>query len=146
MATGDGAAPLEKPRPRPTPVSEPFWDGLRAGQVRVQHCADCGAWVHYPRWHCPQCLSERLSWEEVAARGTIYAMTVARQATAEVFADEVPQLIAVVELEQGTRLTTTIVADRPELLKVGTPVSAVFDRDGEGPPLLRFTPTRDAPG
>jgi uncharacterized OB-fold protein len=130
-----------KPRPVPTPTSQPFWDGLARHEVTVQHCDACGGWVHYPRHRCPVCLSDRLSWRVVAGHGTVYTFTIARRPTAAPFADEVPQVIAVVELDIGVRLTTTLVDVNPVDVRIGMPVAAVFDAEDGGVTLLRFRPT-----
>jgi uncharacterized OB-fold protein len=132
---------LDKPRPRATPVTQPYWDALRDEHIRVQRCDDCHAWVHYPRVRCSNCLSARLSWHEVSGRGTVYSFSVARQPTAPPFADEVPQIVTVVELEEGIRLSTTLVDVAPDAVRVGLPVSPVFDHGADGVTLLRFRPT-----
>ncbi len=129
-----------KPRPRPTPTSQPFWDGLAAGVIRVQHCDACDAWVHYPRHRCPACLSDRLTWQTVGPHGTVYTFTTARRPTAASFADEAPQLIAIVELDVGVRVTTTLVGVDPDDVRVGIAVTAVFDHGDDGLTLLRFSP------
>jgi uncharacterized OB-fold protein len=136
---------VDKPRPAPTPVSQPFWDALRDERVVLQRCDDCGRWVYYPRSRCPSCLSDRLTWTPVDGEGTVYTFTVAEQATAAPFADEVPQLLAVVELTEGVRLSTTLVGVDRAAIAVGMPVSPVFDHgpddeDGDGITLLRFRP------
>jgi uncharacterized OB-fold protein len=97
--------------------------------------------VHYPRHRCPVCLSDRLSWQVVGSEATVYTFTVARRPTSAAFADEVPQIIAVVELDVGVRLTTTIVDADPSAVRIGLPVSAVFDAGDHGVTLLRFTPS-----
>jgi hypothetical protein len=56
------------------------------------------------------------------------------------FSDEVPQVVAVVELDNGVRLTTTLVVDDPSSVATGTAVRGVFDRVAEGTTLLRFQP------
>lgn len=131
----------EKPRPVPTPTSQPFWDALREHKVRIQHCASCGRWVHYPRSHCPSCLGTELEWRDVSGEGTLYTFTIARAPTAPPFADEVPQKLAVVELDEGPRLTSTLVNVEPEQIKVGMRVRPVFDdlEDAEVT-LLRYEP------
>jgi uncharacterized protein len=128
---------LPKPRPVPTAVTQPYWDALRDERVTLQHCADCGAWVHYPRARCPRCLSADLRWEEVTGRGTVFTFTVTRQATAPAFADDVPQLIAIVELDEGVHVTSTIVDDLPDAVRIGAPVEPVFDHGDDGITLLR---------
>jgi uncharacterized protein len=136
---------LPKPRPEPTPVSQHFWDALRDERVELQRCDDCGRWVYYPRSRCPACLSDRLTWAPVDGLGTVFTFTVAEQPTAPPFADEVPQLLAVVELAEGVRLSTTLVDVDPDAIHVGMPVAPVFDHaadhdDGDGITLLRFRP------
>lgn len=129
-----------KPRPLATPTSQPFWDGLAEEKVRVQRCEDCGTWVWYPRSRCSSCLSSRLTWTDVSGAATLYTFTVARQPTMAAFGDEMPQLLAVVELEEGPRLTTTVWGTDPEALEVGMAMSPVFDRGDDGMTLLRFEP------
>ena len=134
----DEAGP--KPLPAPTPTSQPFWDGLAHGVVRVQQCDACGTWVHYPRHRCPVCLSDCLTWRVVDPHGTVYTFTVARRPTAPPFAGDVPQVIAVVELDVGVHVTTTLVGVDPTGVRIGMPVTAVFDHQDGEVTLLRFAP------
>jgi uncharacterized protein len=130
----------ELPRPEPTPVSAPFWDALTEDRVLLQRCAACDAWVHYPRIRCPRCLSDALAWHEVPGTGVVHTFTVARYPTAPPFADQVPQLLAVVELDEGVRMTTTLVDVEPEDVRIGLRVAPVFDHGDDGRTLLRFRP------
>ena len=133
----------ELPRPVPIEVTRPFWDGLAVDEIRLQRCRACSAWVFYPRPRCSTCLSDSLDWHTVSGRGTVYPYTVARQATQPAFAGQVPQLLAIVELDEGVRMTTTLVDAAPEDLRVGLPVTPVFDHGGDGVTLLRFRPATD---
>jgi uncharacterized OB-fold protein len=131
-------------------VSQPFWDALRDERVELQRCDDCGRWVYYPRSRCPACLSDRLTWTRVEGDGTVYTFSIAEQPTAPPFADEVPQLLAIVELAEGVRMSTTLVDVAPSAIHIGMPVAPVFDHavdgdgngdgDGDGITLLRFRP------
>ncbi len=134
----DTTPALVKPRPVPTPTSRPFWDGLAAEEVRIQRCADCGGWVFYPRSRCSHCLSGRLEWRTVDGAGVVFTFSAATQATFPAFADEVPQVIAVVELPEGVHLTTTIVGAAPDDVRVGAAVVPVFDHGADGMTLLRY--------
>lgn len=129
-----------KPLPVPTPTSQPFWDGLNDGVVRIQRCDACNAWVFYPRSRCSNCLSDALSWHEVTGNGVLYTFTIARQPTAPHFADEVPQKLAVVELAEGVRLTTTLVNVDEAAIRVGMAVKPCFDQVADGITLLRYQP------
>lgn len=135
-----GAVAWNKPLPRPTAASQPFWDGLRRHQVRLQQCEDCGQWIFYPRLHCPQCASRRLAWRDVSGEGTLYTFTVARVATLPEFSDELPQLLAVVALDEGPHLNTTLVGVEPDELRVGLRLRPVFDDRPVSFTLLRYTP------
>ena len=128
------------PLPPRTPTSAPFWEALDRGELLLQRCGACGTWVHYPRVRCPSCLSDQLGWERVDPTGTVYAFSVSPRPTAPMFSDEVPQVVAVVELDNGVRLTTTLVVDDPSSVATGTAVRGVFDRVAEGTTLLRFQP------
>jgi uncharacterized OB-fold protein len=125
----DAIDAMPKPRPQPTPVSQPFWDALRDERVELQRCADCGRWVYYPRSRCPACLSDRLRWTVVDGSGTVYTFTVGEQATAPPFAD-------------GVRMSTTLVDVDPVDIAIGMPVAPVFDHGDDGITLLRFRPRR----
>ena len=134
---------LELPRPHPTPTSQPFWDGLAREAVCIQRCNECATWVYYPRSRCPRCLSARLSWHDVAGTGIIHAFSVARQATSPHFVNEVPQLLAIVELDapcSDVRLTTTLVDIDPEAISIGLRVAPTFDHGADGVTLLRYRP------
>lgn len=138
--TPEMLAEVPRPIPYPTPTAQPFWDALDHDELRLQHCRACDAWVHYPRRRCTECMSEDLAWETVDPVGTVHTFTVAHRPTAVVFADQAPQVLAVVELPNGVRLSTTIVTDDPAALHVGTAVVGVFDHADDRPTLLRFRP------
>jgi hypothetical protein len=135
---------LTKPRPRPTPTTKPYWDALRDEHIELQRCDECGGWVHYPRVRCSTCLSPWLSWHRVPGRGQVYTFSIARQPTAPHFSDEVPQIITIVELPEGVRISTTMVDVDPADVKIGMPVEPVFEHGDDGITLLRFRPATDA--
>ena len=133
-----------KPLPHPTPISAPFWDGLKAHEVRLQQCEAHGHWLFFPRTHCPTCGSRKLAWRTVSGAGTLYTFTVGRVPTLPEFTDEMPQLLAVVELDEGVHINTTMVGVDPVALKIGMRVRPVFDdRPGEVT-LLRYAPIESA--
>lgn len=133
-----------KPLPHPTEISQPFWDGLKAHQLRLQQCEDHGHWLFFPRTHCPSCGSRKLAWRTVSGEGSLYTFTVGRVPTLPEFTDEMPQLLAVVELDEGVHLNTTLVGVDPAQIRIGQRLRPVFDdRPGEAT-LLRYTPVESA--
>jgi hypothetical protein len=129
-----------KPLPRPSPLTRPFWDGLAEGVLRVQRCATCRAHVFYPRAHCPACLSPDLTWVEASGRGRVYSFTIVRRAMNPAFAQDVPYVYAIVELDEGPRLMTNVVGCPPDAVRVDMPVKAVYDKVTPEHTLLKFEP------
>ena len=129
-----------KPMPVPTEISAPFWEGLKAERLLIQQCNQCNDWVFYPRRHCPQCFAHDLSWHEVSGGATLYSFTVTRIATLPDFADEMPQMLAVIELDQGVRINSNLVGLDESEVKIGMRLQPVFaEVDAKGNRLLRFT-------
>jgi uncharacterized OB-fold protein len=131
---------FNKPLPTPTPTSAPFWDALKEGIVKLQRCEACGTWVFYPRNRCSTCLSDALEWHEVPGTGSLYTFTIARQPTSPHFASEVPQRLAVVELDEGVRLTTTLINVADADIRIGMRVRPFFDPVSDEITLLRYQP------
>ncbi|MDB5730138.1 MAG: acyl dehydratase [Variovorax sp.] len=132
-----------KPLPQPTPISAPYWDGLKAHEVRLQQC-ERGHWLFFPRGHCPTCGTRQLAWHTVSGEGTLYSFTVARVPTLPEFSDEMPQLLAVVELDQGVHINTTLVGVDAAAVRVGQRLRPVFDERPGSVTLLRYTPVESS--
>jgi uncharacterized OB-fold protein len=99
-------------RPAPDADSAPYWEGVRAGELRLQRCDECGLAVFYPRAVCPHCGGGRLSWFAAAGTGTVYSYTVVHRAFGE-FAGQVPFTVALVDLDEGVRMMTRITGPSP---------------------------------
>lgn len=140
---GDDRPDLPKPRPEPTPTTRPYWDALADDRILVPRCTACGAWIFYPRARCTTCLSDTLEWTEISGTAHLRTWSVTAQPTVPMFADEMPQIIAIVETSEGIRMTTTIVTDDPASLRADIPVAPVFDHGDDGRTLLRFRPLED---
>ena len=132
--------PYVKPLPEPTPVSQPFWDAAREGKLLIQRSRKTGKPVFYPRSVSPYGPGDELEWFEASGRGTVYTYTEARRPTAPQWANDAPYVIAVVELEEGARMTTNIVGCAPDEVRIGMPVVAVFDAVTPETTLVKFRP------
>lgn len=132
-----------RPIPEPTPVSRPFWDALTEERVLIQYSPSLGEYVFYPRTLAPRTLADDLEWREISGRGSLYTFTVADRPTAPPWADAVPQLLAVVEWDEGPRVSTELVDVDPADIHVGMRVEPVFDHDPDsGMTLLRYRPEK----
>lgn len=105
--------------------SQPYWDGIAQGELRIQRCDACSRAVFYPRALCPHCHSDQLSWITATGKGTIYSYTVAHQAFGS-FAKDAPYVVAIVELAEGARMMTRIVDAPRERIAIGVPVQVTF--------------------
>jgi uncharacterized protein len=133
---------MDLPVPVPTDTTRPFWDGLREGKVRIQYSPSSDQWVFYPRVLAPGTLADDLEWREISGRGSVYTYTIAYRPTSPAWRDRVPQVIAVVEVDEGARIPTELVEVAPEDVRVGLRVEPFFDSTGDGSPvLLKFKPS-----
>lgn len=129
--------PAQIPLPLPDSDSRPYWEGLKQGELRIQHCNTCSNYVFYPRSLCPHCFSDQLSWVTALGKGTIYSYTVVHQAYGS-FADAVPFVIALVTLTEGVRMMTRLVDASPEKVKIAAPVHITFAHIDENTTLPYF--------
>ena len=127
-----------KPLPKPSPTSRPFWEAAKRHELTIQRCGACREYIYYPRPRCPKCFSDQLSWERVSGRGKVYSYTVVRRASSRMFADA-PYVLAIVELAEGPRMTTNVVAP-PEQVRIGMPVTVAFEDVTPECTLVKFKP------
>lgn len=128
----------EKPLPRPTATSRPYWDAARQHRLQLQQCAGCQKFIYYPRDRCPYCLSDQLDWRPVSGKGKVYSYTTVRRASTRSFADK-PYVLAIVELDEGVRMTSNVEA-APESIRIGMLVTVFFDDVTPDHTLVKFRP------
>ena len=131
---------LPKPLPTPSPDSRPFWEAAQRHQLQLQRCRDCDVLIYYPRHVCPQCLGSNLEWREMSGKGTVYSFTVVRRTNNRAFLNDLPYVLAIVELAEGPRLTTNVVGCPPEAVRCGMPVEVSFDDVTPNVTLVKFRP------
>ncbi|GEL23142.1 hypothetical protein PSU4_20960 [Pseudonocardia sulfidoxydans NBRC 16205] len=117
---------VTRPRPRPVPWDEGFWERARAGTLAVQRCGECGAAQHYPRPVCVRCRSDLLRWETAGGAGTLHSFTVVRVPLNKAFADEAPILLADVELAEGVRVLARVLGREPADDDIGASVEVTM--------------------
>jgi len=132
-----------KALPRITPDSAPFWSALRERKLLLPHCLDCGEWHLPPGPVCPACFSDQLEWREASGRGRVSTWTVVHKAWFPAFAADVPYNVVQVELEEGPRLTASVVGLPNHRLAVGLAVCIDYEEVRAGMTLPRFRPMAD---
>ena len=131
----------ERPLPRPTALSRPHWEGCRAGQLRVQRCPSCSAFVFIPQPLCPQCQSAELEWVASSGHGVVYSYTVVHRAPDPAFAT--PYVVAIVRLAEGFTMLANLECAL-SALRVDLPVRIAFRAASPELSLPYFIPSEDA--
>lgn len=78
-----------------------FWEGLRAGEIRIPRCDGCDNWVWPLRPICPRCHGFVLTWTPVEPTGTVFSWTRTWQPFAPEFSGHLPFVTIVAELPQA---------------------------------------------
>ena len=97
------------PLPVITPESAPFWESCAQGRMRLQRCARCTQFWYPPSSLCPECLSSDWSWTACAGTGSIFTYVIFRRLYHPAFANLLPYVIALVELDEGPRMLSRLV-------------------------------------
>ncbi len=126
-------------------LTRAFYDFCRAGQLRFQRCTACGAWRHVPRPMCPGCGSWDFEWAKSGGRGRLFTWTVACRPMHPAFT-ELPYAPAVIELDEGVRMVSTVVDCPPAQLERGLRVRVIFDAVTDAVTLPRFECDRENSG
>jgi uncharacterized OB-fold protein len=116
----------DKPLPHVTALARPFWQGTREHELRLQRCRVCGSYRFPPQVLCRVCLAEEHDWTATSGKATVYSFVVQHRPATPAFADDVPYVVAVVELAEGPLMLTNIVGCAPEEITVGMPVEVTF--------------------
>jgi uncharacterized OB-fold protein len=116
--------------PRHDGIDAAYWEGLAAGELRMQRCDGCDAWRWGPVWRCADCGSWDLTWRQVEPVGTVYSWIRTHQAFVPALADAVPFVNVLVELPHaGSRRMLGVLVGPEEGLRIGAPVRGVFQQN-----------------
>jgi uncharacterized protein len=132
-AFGEEAGPSTQPASHGEAVLRPavnrdtafFWEGTRAGELRIQRCADCGELRHPPGPMCTSCGSTTRGYTLASGRGTVFSYVVHHHPP--VPGKGLPLVIVLVELEEGVRMLGELRGDDPGSVAIGQPVRVRMD-------------------
>jgi uncharacterized OB-fold protein len=134
-----------RPLPQPTGDSAHFWKACSEGQLTLQRCGACGRLQFYPRLYCAHCLSPQMTWEIVSGKGEVYSYSTIHRALSPAFKDQIPYVVAAIDLAEGPRMMTRLVDCAPEDVHIGMPVEVTFLRETEEIALPVFRPRKRQP-
>jgi acyl dehydratase/uncharacterized OB-fold protein len=119
------AAPPVRPRPGISRDTQFFWDGIDAGELRIQKCRGCEALHHPPMVRCAGCGSYDLGYVVSKGRGKVYSFVEVEYPRIPAF--DYPLLVVLVELEEGTRILSNVVGASADDVEVGTPLELAIE-------------------
>jgi uncharacterized OB-fold protein len=126
-----------KPRPGINRDNAFFWKGLKQGKLLIQRCQSCNILRHPPAPMCPHCQSLEHDAVEASGKGVIHSFVNMHFPKLPYFDN--PNPVALVELEEGTRLIGALVGIAPDQVKIGMPVKAEitsYDDSADDEPLV----------
>ncbi len=127
------------PKPWPDADSAPFWDGCAEGRLMVPRCVE----AHHPRWPpgpmCPVCQSQNTEWVRAGGEGSVYSWTVVTDPVDAALVNQVPYIVALIDLPEGVRIIANLVGCEPDAVVAEMPVRLVFE-DQEGLTIPNFRP------
>jgi uncharacterized OB-fold protein len=130
------------PVPVPDEASMPFFEGAAVGRLMLMRCIRCGSYRYPSRDRCDACWSTDTEWVEASGRGVLHSWVIFHQVYHPGFADRVPYNVAVVELEEGPRITSSIVGCDNADLDAGMALDLTFETVADGIALPKFRPRR----
>ncbi|MBI2184842.1 MAG: Zn-ribbon domain-containing OB-fold protein [Thaumarchaeota archaeon] len=132
-----------KPLPYITNYSQGFWEGTKAGELRIQKCNACSHKQWIPKAACEECGSIDLSWIKSGGKGKVYSYSIIRHVVMNsmAFEKEIPYALALIDLDDGVRVVGQVVECKPEDVKIGMEVEAFFEDIG-GASIFKFRPRR----
>ena len=104
--------PWKKPLPNIDKDNEEFYEGLKKHKFLVWRCKTCGA-SYWPKAYCINHENEpfaaNMEWAESSGRGKIFAFNRHHMAFHPGFKDEIPYVYALIELDEGPLVSSTLV-------------------------------------
>ncbi len=129
---------VPKPKPRPAPESLPYWQAAREHRLALPKCEDCQKFWFPPSRTCPHCLSANFSFKNVSGKGKIFSFVTFHRVYRPAFANDVPYVVALIELDEGPRLLSNIMGVTHDQVKCEMRVEVVFDDYDEDISIPKF--------
>jgi hypothetical protein len=117
--------------PQPTPETAHFWEGCKAGELRLQRCEACKQVYFPPRPFCPACGSRDVVVFAASGKAVLWSYIINHRPRRDMGSE--PHSIAVVALAEGPRMMSNIVGcpQTPETLVLDMPLEVTFETFGE---------------
>ncbi len=131
---------IPKPVPQPAPESLPYWEAARQHRLELPQCEDCNKHWFPPSRTCPHCLSTQFKWSQVSGRGKVFSFVIYDRIYRPAFTEDVPYVVALVELEEGPRILSNVIGIPPDDVRCDMAVTVVFDDVSDVTSVPKFKP------
>ena len=124
------------------PTIAQYQQNIQDEKFKAFKCSNCSAVIAPPSGSCYACGGNKMEWTEVSGDGKLISFTVIHVAPDE-FQNEAPYIIAIVELKEGTRITSRLSGYDPENpadIKIGTPLKLGYKLGDSDRKYLCFSP------
>ena len=115
-----------------------FMEELKNGRLMGTKCKKCATRYLPPRAHC-KCGSHEVEFYEAPTKGKLVTYTLVTFPP-ETMNRYAPYIVAVAELEDGTRLLAQITGVTPKSLQIGMPIQVVNHQISEERIAYKFKP------
>jgi uncharacterized OB-fold protein len=82
-------------------------------------------------------------WERLSGKGKVYSFTIYRVPYHPAFVNDIPYVLAVVQLAEGPRMETNIIGCKPEEVAIEMPVGVAFEDVTTEVSLPKFKPLQE---
>jgi len=118
---------MKKPLPIPTKWSQPFWDAAKQHRLVLKKCGKCGFIDHPPYLYCTNCHADEHEWIEASGKATLAAYAINVFGVPFPFWDDLPFVVALIDLQEGPRMISNIVECDHDKLENGMELEVLFD-------------------
>ena len=120
------------PIPAITDEDQEFWKGVQEDKLLLQKCLDCNKLQYFPRPVCVNCFSMNLGWQECSGMGRLYSFTSIHMPIHPAVKKYVKEtgihpIFAKIDLDEGVRIFSEIIASKPDEIKIGVRVKVYFE-------------------
>ncbi len=111
-----------------------FWREIQSRYNLIgTKCGNCGKVDFPPRSVCPDCGRKsvgKMQSYKLGGKGTVVTYTTIYDAPSQ-FDMQKPYVMAIIEMDEGVRLTSQLINVKPEDVKIGMKVQATFRKLGQ---------------
>ena len=129
----------QRPIPRPSSLTQPFWDAAKKGKLTLQFDKKTGKPQFWPRPVSIHSGSTDQEWREVSGKGKLYAWTEVH-VPVRGLEDFAPYVLAAVELDEGVRVMSRLINVTASELTPGMAVKVAWEKLSDEINLFVFEP------